>query len=288
MTTEQPQQSIVISPPRPYMISQENKRLLKIVQKRSLEGRNDNIIIRGPTGVGKSEMVNQFAASNKRPLATLEIGRLSESSQIFGYMDLKEGQTQYVKGLFTNAITTPNCVVHLQELNRPESDKALNAIFAVLDDAFRNVWLDEIQGYVKVAPGVTFFATLNEGYEFIGTIPLDAALENRFPFKLGIGYLPSNYEETLLILKGVVNQDQAKQIVDFVNTLRHNTQDPIHISTRDTIFIAQLVKEGLTSFQALRTVVGGDINKLESILLSTHLAGSDLGETDITQQFEML
>ncbi len=282
------EQSMAIPPPRPYMISQENKRLLKIVQKRSVEGRNDNIIIRGPTGVGKSEMVNQFAASNERPLATLEIGRLSESSQIFGYMDLKEGQTQYVKGLFTNAITTPNCVVHLQELNRPESDKALNAIFAVLDDAFRNVWLDEIQGYVKVAPGVTFFATLNEGYEFIGTIPLDAALENRFPFKLHIGYLPSNYEETLLILKGVVNQDQARQIVDFVNTLRHNTQDPIHISTRDTIFIAQLVKEGLTSFQALRTVVGGDINKLESILLSAHLAGSDLGETDITQQFEML
>ena len=115
-----PNVTLTIPKERPYLISQEHKELLNIVQRMSVRGKNSNVLVTGLSGCGKSEMPTQFAAVHKRPLAVLEVGRLSESSQIFGYMDLQDGNTSYVKGLFTDAITTPNCVVHLQELNRTE------------------------------------------------------------------------------------------------------------------------------------------------------------------------
>ncbi|MEZ4602919.1 MAG: AAA family ATPase [Desulfobacterales bacterium] len=74
-------------------------------------------------------MVRQFAACNNRPLATFQIGLLSEPGQLFGEHALKNGETYYRKFLFPDAIRTPGCVIHLEEINRPEHPKALNMLF---------------------------------------------------------------------------------------------------------------------------------------------------------------
>ena len=181
-----------------YFIHTEHKELLDYVDAQRLTGQNTNILIKGPQGCGKSSLPQQYAAIKGLPLATLEIGLMSDASQIFGNVVLEGGETKYVPGLFTKALQTPNCVIHLQELNRPESDKTLNAIFSVLDDQQRKLWIDDAEMYVKVAPGVTFFATLNEGYEFVGTMPLDEALEDRFSIKMRLDYMPEDMEIKLL------------------------------------------------------------------------------------------
>jgi nitric oxide reductase NorQ protein len=257
-----------------YMISQEHQMLLDSVATLNARGENCNVLVGGKSGCGKSEMATQFAAKHGRPLATLEVGQLSESRQIFGYTDLKDGQTAYIPGLFAEAIQTPNAVIHLQELNRPETDKALNAIFSILDDSFRYVYLDEV-GYIKVAPGVTFFGTLNEGYEFIGTMPLDDALRNRFEYQLQVGYLPVEVERSILLMRGVTDIAAINKLLSVANTLRHNAEEPMHISTRDTINITRLMSTGVNLFYALKAVVGSDPDKLESIFLSRQLAGDD-------------
>lgn len=257
----------------PYLIQAEHVKLLGIADRRTEQGTSTNVLIRGAQGTGKSDLVSQFAASRQRPLAVLEVGRLAESREIFGYMELRDGRTNYVKGLFTDAITTPNCVVHLQEINRPESDKALNAIFSVLDDIQRSIWIDELGESIKVASGVTFFASLNEGYEFIGTLPLDAALEDRFHIKMKLGPLPEEIETNLLCVRLQISQEAATEIVGMVNKLRTNAQHPLHVSTRDIIFIAEFVQLGLTAMEAVKAVIGYDQDKLEGILLAEHLRG---------------
>ena len=188
-------------------------------------------------------------------------------------MDLKDGATTYVPGLFTEAITTPNAVVHLQEINRPENDKALNAIFSVLDDTYRAIWIDELQKTLKVAPGVTFFASLNEGFEFIGTLPLDEALRNRFQIKLDLTPLPRAQERIVLLMKAQLTEEQVEILLDLADRLRGNTQEPIYLSTRDLVNIALLMQHGLSPTMAVKGVVGTGMDKLESVLLSEHLAG---------------
>lgn len=227
-----------------------------------------NVLVAGKQGCGKSTMVRQFAARNKRPLATFQIGMLSEPGQLFGEHALKDGETYFRKFLFPDAIQTPGCVIHLEEINRPEHPKALNMLFSILSED-RSLYTDEL-GYVKVADGVVFFATLNEGDEFIGTEMLDAALRDRFYVAL-LDYLPRDVETKVLCLKTGIDEADALTIVNLAGQLRNNSREPLVISTRHTLMIAEMVSVGATIEQAFTVSLQISRDMLESVLLSLHV-----------------
>lgn len=227
-----------------------------------------NVLVAGKQGCGKSTLVRQFAARNRRPLATFQVGILSEPGQLFGDMRLKEGETYYQQFLFPQAIQTPGCVIHLEEINRPEHPKALNMLFSVLAED-RQVWTDEL-GLIKVAPEVVFFATLNEGEEFIGVEMLDAALRDRFYVTL-MDYLPADVELKVLQSKTGVDETSAQTIVNVANQLRGNSQEPVMVSTRHTLMIAELVAIGASIRESFIYSLQVSRDILESTLLSMHL-----------------
>jgi len=268
--------ALIVPERRHYLVPANINRLLKVIDAMTNAGEIRNVLVKGPQGSGKSDLVTQFAATRKRPLATLEVGRLSESTQIFGQMQLRDGKTVYESGLFTEALQTPHAVIHLQEINRPETDKALNAIFSVLDPTFRNIYMDEMHATIKVAEGVTFFATMNEGFEFIGTMPLDAALENRFAIKLNLSYLPPEQERGLIAIRTGLNPGLTVSLISMITRIRNNPQAPITVSIRDSLAMAELMAYGLSVADAIRTVIGSDKDKLESLLATEHMAGHDV------------
>lgn len=226
-----------------------------------------NVLVTGRQGCGKSSLVRQYAAIYGCPLATFQVGILSEPGQLFGEYALEEGQTRYKQFLFPQAIQTPNCVIHLEEINRPENPKALNMLFSILSDD-RQVWLDEL-GTLDVADGVVFFATLNEGDEYTGTEMLDPALRDRF-YTLLMDYLPPDVEKEILIKKTGVTQTQANDIIDAVNQLRSMPDLDIEVSTRTTLMIGEMVAVGTTLRDALVVSLQTGKENLETILLSLH------------------
>jgi nitric oxide reductase NorQ protein len=121
-----------------------------------------------------------------------------------------------------------------------------------------------------VAPEVVFFATLNEGEEFIGTEMLDAALRDRF-YTMVLDYLPAEVETKVLELKGGISNADALTIVNIANQLRGNAQEPIVVSTRHTLMIAELVAIGATVNEAFVSSLQVSKDVLESILLSLHI-----------------
>lgn len=236
--------------------------------KRLAERHPVNVLVTGKQGCGKSTMVRQFAARNNRPMATFQIGILSEPGQLFGEHRLKDGETYYQQFLFPQAIQTPGCVIHLEEINRPEHPKALNMLFSVLSED-RKVWMDEL-GLLKVADDVVFFATLNEGEEFVGTEMLDAALRDRFYVTM-IDYLPSKVETNVLHLKAGVSEADALTIVNVANKLRNNTQEPMVVSTRHSLMIAEMVAVGASTKEAFINSLQISRDVIESVLLSLHV-----------------
>jgi len=193
-----------------YYANQETIGILEKIHKIS-KNHPVNVLVAGRQGCGKSSLVRQFAAVYQQPLATFQVGILSEPGQLFGEYALEKGETKYKQFLFPQAIQTPHCVIHLEEINRPEHPKALNMLFSILSDD-RRVWMDEL-GMLQVADGVVFFATLNEGEEFIGTELLDAALRDRFYIIL-MDYLPNDVEREVLIKKTDAKKEKKNQIIN--------------------------------------------------------------------------
>jgi len=257
-----------------YFLSKEVIANLERFEK--LSGKHPvNILVTGKQGCGKSSLVRQFAARHERPLAVFQVGILSEPGQLFGELRLRDGETYYQKFLFPEAIATPRCVIHLEEINRPEHPKALNMLFSILSED-RQVWLDEL-GLAKVAEEIIFFATLNEGEEFTGTEMLDAALRDRF-YVISMDYLPSDVEARVLSLKTNVEEKIAITIVNITNKLRSNTQIPITVSTRHNLMIAELVAAGASIREAIIYSLQMSKDLLESILLTIHI---EMGEKEV-------
>lgn len=235
-----------------------------------------NVLVVGKQGCGKSSLVRQFAAYFKRPLATFQIGLLTEPGQLFGQYEIKNSETVYQENLFPKAISTPRCVIHLEEINRPEHPKALNELYSVLSED-RSIWIDQL-GMVKVSEGVVFFATMNEGEEFVGTELLDAALRDRF-YIIHMDYLPSNIEKRLLMLKAGIKEEDADLIIRVINRLRSDPENPYPISIRHSLMIAELVSLGASVREALIYSLQISKDMLESLLLSVHV---ETKETDVS------
>jgi nitric oxide reductase NorQ protein len=141
-------------------------------------------------------------------------------------------------------------------------------LFSVLSED-RTVWTDEL-GLLNVADDVVFFATLNEGEEFVGTEMLDAAMRDRF-YVTVLDYLPLEVETKVLNLKGGVDEAEALTIVNVANKLRNNAQEPIVVSTRHTLMIAEMVAVGALVKDAFINSLQVSRDLIESVLLSLHV-----------------
>ncbi|WP_419662686.1 BssE: chaperone associated with benzylsuccinate synthase [Desulfosarcina variabilis str. Montpellier] len=227
-----------------------------------------NVLVAGRQGCGKSSVVRQYAAVHQKPMATFQVGILSEPGQLFGEYTLENGETRYKQFLFPQALQTPNCVIHLEEINRPENPKALNMLFSILSDD-REVWMDEL-GLLKVADGVVFFATLNEGDEFVGTELLDPALRDRF-YVILMDYLPNAVEREVLLQKTGISEEKADDVINAINLLRSRSENGLEISTRITLMIGEMVAVGASLKEAIVTSLQTTKENLESILLSLQL-----------------
>ncbi len=274
MKSLESQKSIFIPEEDPYYYASSETlsfldKLNKISQKHPV-----NVLVIGRQGCGKSSLVHQYAAAYNLPQATFQVGILSEPAQLFGEYTLEDGETKYKQFLFPQAIQTPNCVIHLEEINRPEHPKALNMLFSILSDD-RQVWMDEL-GLLKVADGVTIFATLNEGDEFVGTELLDPALRDRF-YVISMDYLPNDVEIEVLQKKTGVTKKQAIEVIGVINSLRSNPNLQIDVSTRKTLMIGEMIAAGATLGEAITISLQTDKETLESVLLSLHV---DLGKIE--------
>ena len=232
-----------------------------------------NILVIGRQGCGKSSLIHQFAAYYKRPFAVFQIGQLSEPGQLFGEHALKGGDTYYQEFLFPKAITTPSCVIHLEEINRPEHPKALNELFSVLSEN-RSIWSDQL-GFIQVAPGVVFFASMNEGEEFTGTDTIDQALRDRF-YIIQVDYLPFEIEKKVLINKTGVSETDATLILKVIGNLRSDPHVDTIISVRHSLMISELMAAGATLREALVYSLSIDRDIIETLLLSIHVETRDI------------
>ena len=213
--------------------------LSSVLGRLSDEGQIVNVIVHGPTGAGKTTFAEQFASAAARPFFKLDNSFLIEADQLFGQWKVSKGSTEFVPSEFLAAVQTPSCVILLDEINRGDT-RARNAFFPLLDHT-RRANLDALDSPVIVAPGVTFFVTINEGSEYTGADQLDAALYNRCQYGINIEYL-SAPEEVLILASRFADGKHHEDIV----RLGRNLRGEAPVSLRQMIACAELVRCGMT------------------------------------------
>lgn len=213
-------------------------------------------MLTGPTGAGKTQVVQLLCERTGTPLTVIPMGTVTDpTEQLVGKMDLDPatGGTRFDWADFALAIQRPG-VILLDEINRcPRNGN--NILFSVLDGTATLSAAgakSSDQRSIRVHPDCVFFATANIGYEYTGTSEIDIALRNRF-MEVELDYLDAATEAKVLHARTGVDYDDARNIAQIATGIRKshcNGTLQKAVSMRETLNCAELVRDGLPVVQA--------------------------------------
>jgi MoxR-like ATPase len=272
----------------------------KYLMRSAMRGKNTLII--GPAGQGKTLSVQCLAEILKdtHPFFYISLGSTQDPrATLVGNTHFsKESGTYFQQSPFVTAITTPNSIILLDELSRAHPDAA-NILLTVLDYNQRYLRLDEKDGsVVKVADGVTFFATANIGNEYTNTRVMDRALLDRFTVKIEMDMLTK--EEELTIIKNQHPSADIKimqKITEIASVTRQYFKDgKINkgLSTRSVVEMAELTSDGFTLFELADMVIypeypaDGDIDSERTMIKQVVQKFTTTDTVDMSANFNII
>ena len=141
-------------------------------------------VIVGPRGTGKNKLVDFYCAETNRPLYRYACSPDKEERDLTYDVELSDGEVVRIPTRILSAVTTPNAVLELDEVNllRPEVAKFFNGLF----DGDRTIFLND--QVIKAAPGTIFVALMNPA-EYDGVEDLPETIDDRSNI-MTLGYPP--------------------------------------------------------------------------------------------------
>jgi len=128
----------------------------------------------GPHGVGKTQLVREWAEENKKlPLRSIRVGQLETGAELVGLpYNGDDGKTRFAP---LKRIADAKCIF-LDEINRPRSFDVLQAVFALIEPGCREL------GDFKLADDVAVIAAMNPDGDAYDVVELDSAFLDRMCF----------------------------------------------------------------------------------------------------------
>ncbi|WP_202080567.1 ATP-binding protein [Caldalkalibacillus salinus] len=155
-----------------------------------------NVLIQGPTGAGKTKLAESLSALFEKPMHMINCSVDLDAEAMIGYKTLvhDNGQPEitFVPGPVIKAMTQGH-LLYIDEINmaKPETLPILNGIL----DYRRRITNPFTGDVVQAKEGFGVIAAINVGY--VGTVPLNEALKNRFVI-VDVPYLQGDKLKDLL------------------------------------------------------------------------------------------
>ena len=200
------------------------------------------LLLKGPTGCGKTRFVAHMAARLGRPLYTVACHDDLSAADLIGRYLLKGGETVWVDGPLTRAVRT-GAICYLDEV--VEARKDVTVVLHPLTDDRRILPIDRTGEELEAPPGFMLVASYNPGYQNIlktlkpSTRQRFVAVEFTFP--------RPEHEIPVVAREWGLSEDRVKPLVRLAGKLRDLKGQDLEegVSTRLVVYAATLIRQGM-------------------------------------------
>jgi nitric oxide reductase NorQ protein len=237
---------------RPHYVPVGNEeRLFKAAYRQRMP-----ILIKGPTGCGKTRFVEAMAHDLGRPLITVACHDDLTTADLVGRFLLRGGETEWVDGPLTRAVRD-GAICYLDEV--VEARKDTTVVLHPLADHRRQLHVERLGVTLDAPREFCLVLSYNPGYQSIlkdlkdSTRQRMAAIEFRFP--------EPEIEEKIVSHEAGVAPDKATELVRLGQAIRRLDTAGLRevASTRVLIAAGRLVAEGLPTREAARAAIAGPL-----------------------------
>jgi nitric oxide reductase NorQ protein len=200
------------------------------------------LILKGPTGCGKTRFVEYMAWRLNRPLITLACNEDMTASDLVGRYLLDADGTAWHDGPLTQAVRH-GAICYLDEVVEARQDTTV--VIHPLTDARRMLPLDKKGEVVKAHPDFQLVVSYNPGYQSRSK-DMKPSTRQRFA-ALEFDYPPADVEADIVAHEAGIAHELAGRLVSIARRsrgLRNRGLDE-GISTRMLIYAGILVRDGV-------------------------------------------
>jgi MoxR-like ATPase len=210
------------------------------------------VMLTGPTGCGKTRLVEHMGSLLGRPVITISCHDDLTSSDLVGRFMVTGGDVVWTDGPLTRAVKA-GAICYLDEVVEARHDSL--AILHSLTDHRRALYLDRAGEVVHAPEGFMLVCSYNPAYRS-SLKDLKPSFRQRF-VTLPMRYLPPEQESAVIVAETGVDRQTADRLVRCATAIR-TADDVFHFeppSTRVLVTTAALIAAGATALEAAEACI---------------------------------
>lgn len=210
------------------------------------------LLLKGPTGCGKSRFVEAMAASLNRPFVTVACHDETSAVDLLGRFLVKGNDTVWQDGPVTRAVRQ-GAILYLDEIAEAREDVVV--VLHPLTDHRRELIIDRQNETLHAPKEFMLVASYNPGYQR-GLKELKASTRQRF-VSIAFDYPSAPVEAEIVETEASCEHALAVKLVAFATKTRKLDELGLasSVSTRLLVDAARLIRSGLPSRLAVEVAV---------------------------------
>jgi nitric oxide reductase NorQ protein len=214
------------------------------------------VMLKGPTGCGKSRFVEHMAWKLGKPLITVACNEDMTASDLVGRYLLDANGTRWLDGPLTLAARY-GAICYLDEIVEARQDTTV--VIHPLTDHRRTLPLDKKGEVVAAHPDFQLVISYNPGYQSLMK-DLKQSTKQRFA-AFDFDYPEPGLEAQIVARETGIDLDTAGRLVKLAGTARNLKGHGLAegVSTRLVVYAAQLIRHGVAPRAACRTAMARPI-----------------------------
>jgi nitric oxide reductase NorQ protein len=215
-----------------------------------------SLVLKGPTGCGKTRFVEAMAHDLGRPLITVACHDDLTTADLVGRYLLRGGETVWVDGPLTRAVRE-GAICYLDEVVEARQDTTV--VLHPLADYRRQLPIERLGVTLDAAPEFGLVVSYNPGYQSVLKDLKDSTRQRMVAIEFG--FPAAEVEEGIVEHEAGVDSPTAAELVRLGQAIRRLEAGGLRevASTRVLIAAGRLIAEGLPVCVAAEAAIAGPL-----------------------------